>query len=618
MKKIVNGSMNPQRGVIVFSFLCLSIVAQAQEMFPPHWFVGMKWNTVEVIVYAKTPFTAPGFKINYPGVTLQKAEVLENPKYAALTFAISTEAKSGSITVDYLQGKKKQQFNWSLKPRREGRGSVFAKGLSSEDVIYLLMPDRFSNGNPANDRIAGMKDQTLNRDSIYYRHGGDLQGVINHLDYLQSLGVTALWMTPVIENDMPERTEHGYAFTNHYKIDPRHGGDAAYKQLSDELHKRGMKLVQDAVYNHVGLYHFMVQDKPIKDWLHNWPTYTQTNYRDAVYFDPYVAASDRKVMTDGWFTPMMPDMNHEHPLVANFQIQHALWSVEEFGVDAWRIDTYIYNNLEFMNRCNQALLDEYPSIFMFGESWVQGNSNQAYFTENNLNVPFKCNVPGVTDFQSLFHGITPALENPYDGLNKLYLNYANDMLYKNPMNMVTFLDNHDLNRFFTQVKEDVQKQKMGMGWLLTSRGIPQLYYGSEVIMKGSTWPRDGWVRLDFPGGWPGDKKNAFTQEGLTADEKDVQNFVKAIGTFRKNSSAIKTGAMRQYAPKNGFYVYFRYDKQQTVMVILNPSDKAQNIKFTDYAEDTKNFINGRNVITNSTVENVFTVEPKTITILELN
>lgn len=270
-----------------------------------------------------------------------------------------------------------------------------------------------------------------------------------------------------------------------------------------------------------------------------------------------------------------------------------------------------------MNRCNQALLDEYPAIFMFGESWVQGNSNQAYFTENNLNVPFKCNAPGVTDFQSLFHGITPALENPYDGLNKLYLNYANDMLYKNPMNMVTFLDNHDLNRFFTQVKEDVQKQKMGMGWLLTSRGIPQLYYGSEIIMKGATWPRDGWVRLDFPGGWPGDKKNAFTQEGLTADEKDVQNFVKAMGTFRKNSSAIKTGAMRQYAPKNGFYVYFRYDKQQTVMIILNPSDKTQNIKFSDYVEDTKNFTKGRNAIINSVVESTFTVEAKTITVLEL-
>ena len=604
--------------IILLAFLTVG-EAWGQETFPPHWFVNMKWNRVEVLAYSKAiPFSNLSFKLNYPGVTLDKAEVLENPKYALLTLQIAETAKPGNVVIEYQQGKKKAQINWSLKARREGKGAAFAKGLSSEDVIYLLMPDRFSNGNPANDRIAGMRDQSLNRDSIYYRHGGDIQGVINHLDYLQSLGVTAVWMTPVLENDMPDRTEHGYAYTNHYKIDPRHGGETAYKQLSDELHKRGMKLVQDVVYNHVGLYHIMVQDKPVKDWLHEWPTYTQTNYRDAVWLDPYVAESDKKIMKDGWFTPNMPDLNHENPLVEKYLIQYALWSVEEFGVDAWRIDTYIYNNLEFMNRCNQALMDEYPSIFLFGESWVHGTANQAYFVENNLNTAFKCNAPGVTDFQSLFYGITPSLENPNDGLNKLYLNYTNDFLYKNPLNLVTFLDNHDLNRFFSQVNEDYQKHKMGLGWLLTSRGIPQLYYGGEIAMKGRSWPRDGWVRLDFPGGWAGDKKNAFTQQGLTTEEKDIQDFVKVLGTFRKSSSALKTGATRQYIPKNGFYVYFRYDAKQTVMVVLNPSDKKQEIKFSDYQENTKTFTKGRNVITNASVGNVFTAEPKTITILELN
>lgn len=603
---------------LFISFLLIGTPTFSQELFPPHWFVNMRWNKVQVLVYSKNiPFSSPGFRVQYPGVVLEKSDVLENPRYAALTFVVDASAKPGAVVVEYQQGKKKMQLSWSLKDRRSGKGTAFAKGISSEDVVYLLMPDRFSNGNPANDRVPGMRDQSLNRDSIYYRHGGDIQGVINHLDYLQNLGVTAVWMTPVLENNMPDRTEHGYAFTNHYKIDPRHGGEPAYKQLSDELHKRGMKLVQDIVYNHVGLYHVMVQDKPVKDWLHEWPTYTQTNYKDAVLLDPYAAAADRKVMSDGWFTPNMPDLNHENPLVENFLIQYALWSVEEFGVDAWRIDTYIYNNLEFMNRCNQALMDEYPSLFLFGESWVHGTANQAYFTRNNLNTPFKCNVAGVTDFQSLFYGITPSLENPNDGLNKLYLNYSNDFLYQNPMNMVTFLDNHDLNRFYTQVGLDSKKQKMGLGWLLTSRGIPQIYYGTEVLMKGASWPRDGWVRLDFPGGWPGDKKNAFTQEGLTEEEKDIQNFVKALGTFRKTSSAIKTGAMRQYIPKNGFYVYFRYDANQTIMVVLNPSDKTQNLNMDDYMESTNGFAVGRNVIENATVNRSFTVAPKTITILEL-
>lgn len=608
----------PSMLAVLIVFFMIGTPTFAQEFFPPHWFVNMRWNKVQVLAYSKSiPFSNPGFKVQYPGVVLERADVLENAKYAALTFVIDASTKPGAVVVEYQQGKKKMQLSWSLKERRAGKGTSFANGISSADVVYLLMPDRFSNGNPANDRVPGMRDQSLNRDSIYYRHGGDIQGVINHLDYLQSLGITAVWMTPVLENNMPDRTEHGYAFTNHYKIDPRHGGEPAYKQLSDELHKRGMKLVQDAVYNHVGLYHVMVQDKPVKDWLHEWPTYTQTNYKDAVLLDPHASAADKKVMSDGWFTPNMPDLNHENPLVENFLIQHALWSVEEFGVDAWRIDTYIYNNLEFMNRCNQALKDEYPSLFLFGESWVHGTANQAYFTRNNLNTAFKCNVEGVTDFQSLFYGITPSLENPNDGLNKLYLNYSNDFLYQNPMNMVTFLDNHDLNRFYTQVGLDAKKQKMGLGWLLTARGIPQIYYGTEVLMKGASWPRDGWVRLDFPGGWPGDKKNAFTQEGLTDEEKDTQNFVKALGTFRKTSSAIKSGAMRQYLPKNGFYVYFRYDANQTVMVVLNPSDKTQNLTMDDYVESTKGFTTGRNVIDNTTVNRLFTVAPKTITILEL-
>ena len=263
------------------------------------------------------------------------------------------------------------------------------------------MPDRFSNGDPSNDRIEGMRDQTLNRDTVFNRHGGDLQGITNHLDYLQELGVNTLWINPVLENDMPNRTEHGYAFTNHYKVDPRLGGESAYHQLIDAVHAKGMKIIQDAVYNHVGKFHLTVLDPPMKDWLNQWDTYTNTSYKDQTLFDPYVAPSQKKIMSDGWFTKEMPDMNQRNPFVANFLIQHALWTVEEFGIDGWRIDTYAYNDLPFMNRCNQALMNEYPKLTLFGETWFHGVPNQSYFVQNNFSIPFRSNLQAATDFQAL-------------------------------------------------------------------------------------------------------------------------------------------------------------------------------------------------------------------------
>ncbi len=481
--------------------------------------------------------------LHIPGVTMGKVNKVESPNYLFIDLTLSAAAKPGTLV--FMVGNKRLQYD--LLARRPGKGTAFAQGVRSDDFIYLLMPDRFSNGEPANDRIVGMKDQSLDRDSMYYRHGGDMQGVINHLDYLQRLGITALWMTPVLENDMPNRTEHGYAFTDHYTIEPRLGGAEQYKKLSDELHKRGMKLVQDAVYNHVGLYHFTVQDPPMHDWLHQWPVFTHPNYRDQAQFDPHGAQVDKMQETDGWFTPEMPDLNQRNPYVANFLVQHAIWCVEEFGVDGWRIDTYIYLDLPFMNRCNKALTDEYPRITMFGEAWVTGTVNEAYFTRNNLNTPFKSNLTGVTDFQCLFDGIQTAVKQPPDGVVRLYQTLSNDLLYQDPMNNVIFLDNHDMTRFYSQVDEDIARDKMGIAWLLTERGIPEMYYGTEIATKGVDDP-DGKVRLDFPGGWPGDAKNAFTGQGLDPQEADVQQYTTRFANFRKNSSAIKTGKLMQYAP----------------------------------------------------------------------
>ena len=576
--------------VLLFIFF-LSVNAQTAELYPTHWWTGMKWNKVQLLLKSTQPLDSKKISVQYRGVTVSNVHSFENNKYLALDLVISSTARPGNVVINTGN----ETLHWPLKARRKGNGTAYAQGVNSSDLIYFLMPDRFSNGNPSNDRIEGLRDQSLNRDSIFLRHGGDLQGIINHLDYLQNLGATALWMTPVLQNDMPNRTEHGYAITNHYKVEPRLGGDSLYRKLSDELHKRGMKLIQDAVYNHMGLYHFLMQDPPSKDWVHQWPVFTKPNYKDQTHFDPYASIADKTKMVNGWFTEEMPDFNQGNPYVANYLIQHAIWSVEEFGVDGWRIDTYIYVDGDFMNWCNKALLDEYPRLTLAGESWVGAPSNQAYFTRNNYNIRFRSNLPGTIDFQTLFRGIMPALTNPVDGVNELYQTMANDFLYKDPMSNIVFIDNHDMSRFFSVLQENVRKQKVAIQWLLTTRGIPQIYYGTEVLMKGISNP-DGWVRLDFPGGWQGDKKNAFTGEGLTDDEKSVQELTRKLANFRKQSSAIKTGKLMHFVPEEGLYVYFRYDKNQTVMCVMNTASDSKRVNFERYKEQLNGFTNATNVL----------------------
>jgi glycosidase len=559
----------------------------------------MKWNKVQLMIHGKGIGNADTYTINYPGVKLEKVNKVENKNYVFLDVSITPSAKPGIIKIEVSERTKYIVIAFKLKQRRPGNGTSFAQGVTSKDFIYLIMPDRFSNGDTTNDRVPGMRDQSLNRDSVYARHGGDLKGIENHLDYLKSLGVTTLWLNPVIENDMPNRTEHGYAFTNQYKIDPRLGGEKAYHQLIDAVHSKHMKIIQDAVYNHVGSYHFTVLDPPMKNWLHQWPVYTNTNFKDQVLFDPYASAKEKKIMSDGWFVPSMPDLDQENPFVANFLIEHAIWTVEEFGIDGWRIDTYAYNDLEFMNRCNKALMDEYPHLTMFGETWVHGVINQSYFVQNKYNIPFKSNLQAPTDFQTLW-AITDAMTKDFgwtEGINEMYTTLAQDFVYKDPMRNVIFLDNHDLSRFYSVIGENMMKYKAALAWLFTCRGIPQLYYGDEIGMKGFTSPNDGYVRKDFPGGWAGDPENKFTVEGRTPREDSIWKYIVKIANFRKNSSAITTGKMMQFAPQKGEYVFFRYDSKQTIMTVLNTAKEKIKISVAYYSERTKGFSKMKNIIT---------------------
>jgi glycosidase len=603
--------------LLFLCWYCLPATAQIQP-YPTNWWTGMKHSNIQVMIRGERVGKTTSVAINYPGVTLLDWHHTANPHYLFIHLHIGSTARPGTVKIA-MQGAGAVDF--PLYARRHGNGTDYAQGVTSADFIYFLMPDRFSNGDAGNDRIPGLRDQSLNRDSIFLRHGGDFQGIIDHLDYLQQLGVTALWMTPVLENDMPDRTEHGYAFTDHYTIEPRLGGAGGYRRLSDALHQRGMKLIQDAVYNHVGLYHFLVQDLPDKNWLHQWPSYTQTNYRGEPLMDPHGSALDRKLSSDGWFTRQMPDLNQDNPDLAEFLIEHAIWCVETFGVDAWRIDTYMYNSLTFMNRCNKALLDEYPRITMFGEAWIHGVAKQAYFTRNHLDVAFKSNLTGVLDFQCNFDGIVPALKDTSaggGGVNQLYQTLGADFLYQDPSANVIFLDNHDMSRIFSVTGEDVAAQKMGLEWLLTARGIPQLYYGTEVLMKGIDNP-DGWVRLDFPGGWPGDRKNGFTGEGLTDDEKAIQHMVRTLGQFRLHSPALRTGRMMQYVPVKTLYVYFRYNDRQTVLCAMNTGNRPVEIDFARFTERTTGFSQGVDILTGEhhPLNQAVSIPGRTLWVLEL-
>lgn len=607
-------------GLVLNIFFASMVYGQTIETYPSNWFTQMKLNKVQILFRSTgLDFSRSTVQTNYPGVTIVGVHHFDNGHYIAVDVAIAPAAKVGNVHFVITTKGQQYQQAWALLPRRAGRGSSFAQGLNPSDLIYFLMPDRFSNGDPSNDRIAHLKDQTLNRDSIFLRHGGDLKGVTNHLDYFQKLGVSTLWMTPVIENDMPDRTEHGYAATNNYAIEKRLGGDKAYLTLSDSLHKRGMKLIQDIVYNHFGRFHFLVQDAPTKDWLHQWPAYTQTHYREQAIFDPHHASVDVEKMINGWFTTEMPDVNHEHSYVEKYLTQNAIWSVETYGIDAFRIDTYKYCNVEVMNRLNQALINEYPKIFNFGECWVEGVASQAYFVRNNLDIPFKSNLHATSDFNLLFSGILPALneKNSWsDGVIKLYTTLSNDYLYKVPSNNVTFLDNHDMTRIHSALGESIPKTKMAYAWLMTCRGIPQMYYGSEVLMKGISNP-DGWVRLDFPGGWEGDQKNAFTEVGLTDQEKDFLHYTQLLGTYRKGSAALQTGDLMQYVPEDGLYVYFRYNKGQTIMCVMNTDNKERKVNFDKYLERTKGFTGGKDIVSSATISTQFSIPSMMMQVIEL-
>jgi glycosidase len=605
---------------IFFSLLLLNYNSEAQKLQriePMFWFAGMQDSNLQLMIHGKN-VALNSINLKYKGVKLVKVNRVENPNYLFVDLEISKSAKPGVFPINLSYEGKTQVYNYELRARDQSANQF--QGVTNKDFIYLIMPDRFANGDKTNDVIAGMNETALNRDSMYYRHGGDLEGIINRLDYLKDLGVTTIWLNPVLENNEFKTSYHGYANTENYKIDPRFGTNELYKKLVSECHKRGLKMIKDLVHNHIGSQHFTMLDMPMKNWVHQWSNYTKTSYREQVHMDPYASKTDKDLMLNGWFDKHMPDLNHDNPYVKNYITQSHIWWIEYSGLDGFRLDTYAYNDLNFMAEWAKKIKNQYPNFTFFGETWVHGVPNQAYFTQGNkINQLFDTHLQGVTDFQALW-GINEALNGKFgwmDGVVKLYNTFANDFVYEDPTRNVVFLDNHDLSRFYSVVGEDFDKFKSGISWLLTTRGIPQFYYGTEILMKNFSNP-DGLVRSDFPGGWDSDKTNKFNAEGRTAKENEAFNHVRTLANYRKNNPVLQTGKMMQFVPDEGVYVYFRYDDQKTVMVIMNSETNEKSININRFNEIIKANKFGKNILNQNILKlDEIKISPKTTLVLEL-
>jgi glycosidase len=589
--------------------------APTTRIDPTYWFVGMKNPKLQLLVHAPGIAADQVALAPYPGVTLDGFEKLESDNYLVVNLTVSPQAQPGRLKLNFT-GAKKLSYSYELRPRNTDPART--QGLTQADFIYFLMPDRFANGDPKNDVVKGTRAPRMSRDSMYARHGGDLKGIENHFAYFKQLGATTIWPTPIVENDMPKASYHGYAVTDCYKVDPRYGTNQEYVQFVKNAHSQGLKVVQDIVLNHWGSYHHLFLDKPAANWFHEFPAFTRSNYNAFALNDPYASKRDYQLFNDGWFDTTMPDVNQGNPLVSTYLIQNFLWWVESTGLDGYRIDTYPYSEPNFLMAWGKAIQEEYPKLAMFGEAWEGTEAEQAFFAQNIFPPVngFKSNLPGVLDFQICF-AVSDALKGDNGDLTKLYHALQGDWMYTDATRNVPFLDNHDMSRFYSVIGEDFAKYKMGIAWLLTLRGTPQLYYGTEVLMKNFSNP-DGKVREDFPGGWAGDKTNYFTARPGQAGE--AFDYVSKLANYRKAHPVLSSGKLMQFIPQDGVYTYFRYNEGgECVMVIANNTKVVKKVDGTRYAERTGGFSSGVEVVSGAAIADLktLTVPAHTAWVVEL-
>lgn len=608
--------------IILLFVLGSSAYAQKQQIDiqriePAFWWIGMKNPELQVLVYGKD-ISAATATLLYEGVEITRTAKPENTNYQFLYLTIKPSAKPGIIPITFAAGKKKRVINYELKKREKDAADF--RGFTASDVIYLIMPDRFANGDETNDYVSGMLEKP-DRTNPFGRHGGDLKGIEDKLDYLKDFGVTALWLNPVLENNQAHSSYHGYAISDFYKVDARLGTNEDFKTLTKKTHDKGMKMVMDMVFNHAGSEAWFVKDLPQKDWIHQFAEYTNSNYRLSTTIDPYASKADVDKMQQGWFDRHMPDLNQHNALLATYLIQNSIWWIEYAQLDGIRMDTHPYPYKDFMATWCKTVMNEYPNFNIVGEVWEERVLLTSYFQRHAKNADgYEGNLPSVTDFplKSALNTAFNEKDGWEEGLTRIYYALIQDFIYTEANNNVIFLDNHDLTRFATSVGGDISKQKMGFAALLTLRGIPQLFYGGEIGMLGDGG-NHGKLRADMPGGWKGDARNVFTEAGRTKDENEIFHYVSTLLQWRKSKTVIHTGKLMHFIPENGIYVYFRYTDSESVMVILNNNAEEKTLNTGRFSERLQGFNSAENIVTKQSVSNLQTIvlPGKSATILEL-
>ncbi len=585
--------------VLVTALVPVLAAVNIDRIEPANWFVGLTNSSLQLMVYG-TDIRDADVTIDYPGVVIDSIARLDSKNYLFVYLSLA-DAQPGTMTITFSQGKKKKDVPYELKAR-EMTGEEHI-GFTNKDVLYMLMPDRFADGDTANNDLPGLAPYTTNRDEPSLRHGGDIAGILQHLDYFTDLGVTALWVTPVLENNSPDTfgfsTYHGYATTDYYRVDPRFGTNAEYRQLVDKAHEKGLKVVMDMIFNHCGFDHPWMKDLPSNDWINNPDCldnnegtlavnekYYQTSYKLTPIVDPYASDIDLQETTQGWFVPTMPDLNQSNPHLMTYLIQNSIWWIETIGIDGIRMDTYPYAYVDAMATWMDTLNTEYPNFNVVGETWVTEPPYTATYQQDSPVAKVNSHLPTVMDFafyDRINMAKTEETDDWWEGYNRIYNSLVYDYLYPNASSVMAFIENHDTDRFLGNGC-DILALKQALALLLTMNRIPQLYYGTEILMNGTKEVTDGYVRKDFPGGFPGDTRDAFTADGRTPQEQEMFTWLSNLLHWRQTATAVTQGTQKQFIPYHGIYVLARQDDTMTVLTIINGTSHTATMPIQRYAE----------------------------------
>jgi neopullulanase len=617
--------MNPisERKIILAITLFVAFTLQVfsqkapQRVEPAFWWSGMHHNELQLLVYGEN-ISQTRVAINYPGVILKEVVSVESPNYLFLYLDIEN-AQPGSFNIDFMTGRRATfRYNYELRAREANAQNI--KGFDGSDAMYLLMPDRFAQGTPV-PNPTGMLD-VVDRNNPNARHGGNLQGIIDHLDFIASMGFTSVWLNPVFENNQPRYSYHGYAITDFYRVDPRFGTNNDFRRLVQEAKKHDIKIIKDVIFNHSGDHHWWMKDLPMRSWLNQWDDFTRTTYRMTTIVDPHAARADYKRMMNGWFDTHMPDLNQKNRLLATYLMQNSVWWIEFSGIQGIRVDTQPYADKDFMADWAKYVMAEYPHFNIVGEAWSGLPALTSYFQGGKEQFDgYNSHVPAVFDF-SLYDAIGQAFneDQGWDtGMMCIYNSLAQDFLYHDPHNLVIFGDNHDTNRFLTRVGDNTTKLKMGLALIATMRGIPMIYTGTETLESAYEHDGHGIMRKTFPGGFPNDPVNAFTREGRTEAQNDIVDYMSRLFNFRKQKAVLHNGLLRQYVPEDNVYVYFRYNNTEKVMVVINNNDNAKNLNLSRYADSTRGFSNASEILSGQSynLSGQWSVPGRTAMVLEL-